>query len=228
MAEWIAWKCTMPDRVKLFILDEKGNRQPKQWGNGWLLQEFPWGRRILCSTVDDRMSFLLSLISAYPGPFKIAYVLEDNVGLEDAPMGRYEIKDRTLVQVEHFVSEFGDLIQFDGRHHFHVGCPDRTVVYDQHDYFLVYGDIDALQGLLIERGYRKLDYELGVHAHLMGPDVSPIRQLLDYWPWRWSGLEAPDTSAARVGKLEWFRLKVRAWRNEWRCRLRGGSDRRRD
>lgn len=182
MAEKASWNRTMQDRVKLFVLDEQGNRQPKQWGNGWLLQEYSWGRRILCSTDDDRMSFMLSLISTYAGPYTVAYVLEDSAGLEGARMGRYEIGDRTLVQVEHFLTEFGDLIQFDGRHHFHVGCPDRTVVYDQHDYFFVYGDIDSLQSQLIERGYRELDYELGVHGHLMGPDVSLIRQLLDYWP----------------------------------------------
>lgn len=198
---------------RLFGVSADNEPEPFEWGHGYLLQEYGWGRRLMCSTDGDRIAFLERLMSRYPGPFQLKFILEDNQGVPEMPTGRYHSPlDLTATQISYFFHEFSEFLSTDGRHHLMISsATGGAVVYDQHDYFFVYGGIDELLQEFQAEGYTERDYRLGTHGHKVHSDVEPLRRLLRYWPWTWSQLEATDTSRHRVGLLRYAWLKVRAW-----------------
>jgi hypothetical protein len=206
---------------KLLVLD-RNKPVPKIWGRGYELQEFRWGRRIRCSTDGDRVEFLRSLLDRYPGPFAITYVLEDKHRTSYRE-GRYRSPSLTRQQVDFFLEKFSDFIQNDGRHHIYVSCSTSggAVIYDQHDFFFVYGSLDQHMLRLRSEGFRPTAYDLREHAHAIKGDSAALDELLRFWPWAYSPPEITDVTTSRIGILRFAWLKLKAW---WHDRTRRVPD----
>jgi hypothetical protein len=199
------------------LLGESGDLSLFSWGNGYEIQHSRWGRRLICSSETPGVDFLRRLVFRYPGPFGITYVLEDNDGAPEFRRGRYHSPNLlTRAQLEIFLDDFREFFEEDGRHHLMVSCAKTNgmVVYDQHDYFFVYGGVDELVPKLICEGYQAREYELGRHGHRIGEELEPLRMLMSFREWKWRPLEVTDTTRHRAGRLEFAMMKLRAiWYN---------------
>lgn len=212
----------MPDegapRTKLMLVDDQKQLQDFSWGNGYCVQEYRWGKRILCSTDGDRMEFFLRLVSRNPGPYGLTYILEDNDRTPDFRRGRYIANaPMTFDQLKYFTDEFHEFLCEDGRHHLMVHCKATggAVIYDQHDYYYVYGQLDALEIELSREGFEPRGYELAIHGHLINQDPAELHRLMQFRPWMWRELEATDTSREQVGLWQYIKMKSRAKWYDW-------------
>jgi len=196
---------------KLSIL-ENGQAVAKQWGRGYELQEYGWGKRVRCSTDGDRIHFLLALLERYPGPFSVTYILEDATATPRVEEGRYSRSGLTRNQVEFFLQTYSDFLQHDSRHHIFINCLSKAgaIFYDQHDYFYVYGSPDQLLLKLRSEGFLPMSYELGEHLHTFQNDPAPLYDLMEFWPWTYTPLELTDVTRPRIGLLRFAWLKLRA------------------
>lgn len=200
-------------RSKVWIESEPGSLEPFAWGKGYELQVHDWGRRLLCSTDGDRIDFFLRLAGRYPGPFGFTYILEDSCG-GAYPEGRYVYGDElSQTQLEFFLRQFGEFLSWDGRHHLMLYCrtTSATIVYDQHDYYFVYGRVEELLRELEAEGHAPTSFVLGQHGHKMESDSAEFQRLMEFWPWIRQPLEITDTTPERVGWWQFTRMKIRAW-----------------
>jgi hypothetical protein len=205
-------------KSRLSLLTESGDFVPHSWGNGYQDQQFRWGRRLICSSESAGVDFLSRLVFRYPGPYHVTYVLEDNDGAPEFRRGRYISPNAlTEAQLRIFLDEFRQFLEEDGRHNLMIRCAktDGTVVYDQHDYFFVYGGIGDLLRELVDEGYQPRTYGLGRHGHQIGHDIEPLQRLMAFRRWQGGPLEATDTPRHRAGLFDYVMMKLRAIWNDW-------------
>lgn len=210
-----------PPLTKLVLPGDQDEPLSFSWGMAFDLHDRPWGKRLMCSTDGDRMAFFLRLVARTSGPFDLVYVLEDNTNSPQFAKGRYlSNSPLTLDQVKYFADEFHDFLCDDGRHHLVTRCTatNATVVYDQHDYYYVYGEAAALAAELESEGFVSRTFELGIHGHRIDVDSAELPRLLELRPWIWQELEAPDTSADQVGSFAYLKMRIRAkWKEfKWK------------
>jgi hypothetical protein len=198
--------------AKLLAPDESGVMAPFTWGKAYRYETYYWGNRIMCSTDEDRIDWLVELASRYPGPFDLNYILEDESGRHNYPEGRYMKSSVSLDQLKFFFHEFHDFLAFDGRHHVMVHCNTTRgmVVFDQHDYFYVYGGLDSLLQDLKQRGFIERSFVLGRHGHPIKEESPDLHRLMEFWPWNWRALEATDITKERLGFFQNLRLQIRS------------------
>ena len=164
--------------------------------------------------METALTFLSGSLGDTPGPFLVTYVLEDNLKTPKFRRGRYvSSRSLSLPQTVYFLNEFRTFLAGDGRHGLIVNCltSKGAVVYDQHDFFYVYGVLDSLIDELRSENCEERSYELPVHGHWIQDDSPELSRLMGFWHWTWKDLEATDTDSRREGLLRRIRMELRAW-----------------
>lgn len=215
-----------PSEVKtqrLLVYDSAGHLVPHTWGKKVQLQTPHFGKRLLCSTDGNPLEFLLWLLERKAGPYQLCFIqahLRQPSRIK--PCRYWSPKDLTRVQIKTFSEEFEGFLLNDGGYQLLVNCGDgRPIVFDDHDYFYIYGAVDDLYQTLKEQGWSEDSFSLGDHGHRISDNDGELKRLLAYWPWFKARIEATDVPLEHQPLWSRVKLKARAY---WFDHTRGHKD----
>lgn len=213
-------------QAKLIITGPDGEPQPYKPRDAYVREQTYGVWRLAVSTGRPRMDFMLECAARYPGPFWITYVMEsEGFGMEP---GRYHgPTGQTITQIGYFLHQFAPFLESDGRHHIWVSCEatDGIIVYDQHDFFYLYQQLDEHESALAEAGFTN-DFEYPFteqHLHVFPPRTDGLEQeLWKFWDWHYGPLALSDTFRRDPNPVRrWWssaKERIRLWRSRLRRR----------
>lgn len=111
--------------------------------------------RILVATSGSATQLLTELLSFFPGPYRLVYLLvTPPEGFE--PM-KYEANGVNQDQIVNLFDQFHDFLESDARHHLwiHSEGGRGTLICDEHDWVYAYGNLEAVEQFLLERGFKE-------------------------------------------------------------------------
>lgn len=124
------------------------------------------GERIRVAVPRHKTSLLLQLIEILQEPFQLLYVLHTPRG--EGETGRYQSPELSRAQVRAFLTRFEHYLLGDARHDLWVRsvATGAVVVWDRHNDFYAYGDLDAVDARLRQLGFDEGPLPPdGPHAH---------------------------------------------------------------
>jgi hypothetical protein len=172
-----------------------GNDVPAFYDGVWCLEHTTGSDRLVIAPRSDHVRLMLELASLWRSPIFILYVLVVPRGSHAA--ARYQAPAPvSLDEARALLERFETFLTEDGRHHLWLAAPEGggTLVYDRHNVIYAYGPIDAYESVLAAQGLRNGEVRFPVpHSHHYHPEHDAEEdELLAYWNWRSSPLQAQD------------------------------------
>lgn len=126
---------------------------PFKYDNIFCREKTTGPERLLIAPSAGHISILIDLATAWNGDYWLLYILMiSRCGNEAA---RYQSPGPVdFDALQSFLYKFGHYLSTDGRHHFWIGSiqNEGMLIYDQHDVIYAYGDLDAYEAKLVQRG----------------------------------------------------------------------------
>ena len=169
-------------------------REPHRYHNVFERQRLPDGQeRLRIGPSRGHVDLMIELVECLPEPLRLLYVLIA-AGGDRHQRGRYEAASGVSFEdAETFLSDFGDFLQSDGRHHLWVASPGHgTVIYDRHELLYAYGPIDRFVDVLRANGLHE------------GPLVIPTTH------WHGCHPEFDEAQTRMLSRLQWVHSPLRA------------------
>ena len=201
--------------AKVYTADPDLNLIPIYPTNLFKIATTQMGNRAFATTNLDRILVMKRLLDLFPGPFSLLLVIQEPNGAF-MHAGRYTSEEgKSRIHVDYFLDYFHDYISYDGFLHLWICC-DSTggkVIYDQHDWFNIYGKADESESVFRELGFVEREAEkLPPHAHCKRHDIYPgTKEMLEYGTWRLSPLELADVARPEKKSLLNSYLGIRSW-----------------
>jgi hypothetical protein len=168
---------------------------PYDYGQRYMLEEYPSYSRLKISASDHGIRMLLKLSECLMPPFYCLYVLV--VGRTESEPGRYQSPVlASREELVDFLLDYQSLFESDGRHHLWISVPDgyATLVYDKHNLIYAYGAKDEFIEMLQAMDYIQEDFEIPFpHGHnYLSESDARVEDLLHYWEWQHFPLQETD------------------------------------
>jgi len=177
---------------------EEGTPRIYQHPNTWAVEKTTGPERLIIAPSGQHVSLVLDLLSTMPEPFGILYVLVVPRG--DEKPGRYQTPTPTSrYEAQQFLSRFKTFFEQDGRHNIWIastaGSNSDQLVYDRHNVIYAYGDLQAFERVLVNRGLSRAEsvsYPCP-HVHWYNEEFdADARELLHRYQWKWFPLQDED------------------------------------
>ena len=152
-------------------------------------------RRLTIAASINQVELILKLVDTLTPPFFILYVLV--VSRLDNERGRYQSPlIETKEELKHFLLEYKQYFETDGRHHLWVCTLDNSgrLIYDQHNVIFAYGQIEKYLTILDKEGFKEKRFSFpDPHAHAFNQINDKFEEsILEYWGWSIYPLEDSD------------------------------------
>jgi hypothetical protein len=162
----------------------------------WEKEVYPGWRRLVIGAREQEIGLILELCRGMRGPFAVLFVLL--VPRAGHAAGRYESAPVPYEDLELFLYTFQEFLEQDGRHHVWViaTSDEGRLVFDHHNVVFAYGDLDAYEAVLRQRGFRESKLPTPAphgHNYHAAFDASES-EILSYWRWIRHPLEEGDVA----------------------------------
>lgn len=170
--------------AKLGAWDPVNGWSPIHWNNTFAKESISGVGRLLVAPKEP-LDFVSQILGFYGERFRLVYLLVSPPdGFEFA---RYEVASLSNDEVQAFLSEFGDFLSRDARHHVWIHALDGggTIIWDEHDWVYLYGHLGAAQDFLSSKSFYEGKPEIPFpHLHNEDPAQTPAMvKLLGALPW---------------------------------------------
>ena len=171
------------------------SERPYRHGNVFSREQTSGPARLVVAPEADAVGTLLDLARSWNGDYWLLYVLL--VSRRGNPAGRYQSPSSLdYDELCAFLREYGSFLASDGRHHFWIGSTDKEglLIYDQHDVIYAYGNLDAYETRLAQRGLKMGDVAFPYpHTHCYNSENDEDEaKLIAHWDWLHFPLQAGD------------------------------------
>jgi len=163
--------------------------------NGWIpvtyhdcfqKQSISGVNRILIATSGSATQLITELLQFFPEPYRFVYLLvTPPEGFEPT---KYEVESLALSDIVECLEKYKAFLESDARHHLwiHSEGARGTLICDEHDWIYAYGNLEAVEQFLIERGFKE---EMPVipfpHLHNESSANDPLmHDLLKHFEWK--------------------------------------------
>lgn len=217
---------SLPD-AKVYKLDPAEILIPHIPDNAYQISKAFGRDRLVFTTNQDRIEVLKKVLEMYPGPFFITLVINSRLGALKKKGRMYSDWHKSRIQIDFFLDYFHDFISYGGWFHVWVSChtTNGIVVYDQHDRFFAYEQINEVTDLLKSSGFQD-GYCESKFKHVLFDrlDIIPGHvEMLNYGKWQWAPLEISDVEFPRRWTVTNFYLRFLQWRRTQRAKKKGKS-----
>lgn len=170
--------------AKLGAWDPVNGWSPIHWANTYVQESISGVSRLLVAP-QRPLEFVKNVLDIYGERFRLVYLLVTPPDGYD--FARYEIDSLSLEQVQSFLTEFGDFLGRDARHHIWLHALDGggTIIWDEHDWVYLYGHLGSVTQLLQDRNFTEGKPEIPFpHLHSEDPAQNlEMQRLLAALPW---------------------------------------------
>ncbi|MEI7026574.1 hypothetical protein [Paenibacillus sp. y28] len=163
----------------------------------YIQQDFEKFSRLVIWPNDQAIEVLKVLLQSSTAPYAMFYILRSSrCNHEEA---RYKMEGLSFNELQVFLESFQTFLEYDSRHRLVIRSSDEKLTYflfDEDNFILAYGNVDAFKALLHPLGFEEYDKPLiqpDPHMHMFHEGLDENEhKILTYFPWKKSPLQEID------------------------------------
>lgn len=168
---------------------------PHKYDNIFSCEQTSGPERLVIAPEGNHINILIDLAGAWDSDYWLLYILL--VSRRGNEAARYQSPTQLdYDELQAFLGEYGEYLSSDGRHHFWIGSieDEGMLVYDHHNVIYAYGDLDAYEARLIQRGLKIGEVSFpSPHTHCYNQENDENEsRILTHWDWIQSPLQDGD------------------------------------